>query len=60
MEKHGPILGTRDLEKIGEYNHRPIWRRNGRASRFELFKFTISDPVKPVLIQLTGEIQATA
>ena len=50
----------RDLGKIGEYNHRPIWRRNGRASRFELFKFTISDPVKPVLIQLTGEIQATA
>ena len=50
----------RSIGKIGEYRHRPIWRRNGRASRFELFRFTVSDPVKPVLIQLTGNIQATA
>lgn len=48
----------RSMGKIGEHNHRAIWRRNGRASRFELFKFTMSDPVKPVLIQLTAKIES--
>jgi hypothetical protein len=48
----------RSMGKIGEHNHRAIWRRNGRASRFELFRFTMSDPVKPVLIQLTAEIES--
>lgn len=48
----------RSLGKIGEFDHRPIWRRNGRASRFELFRFTMSDPVKPVLIQLTADIES--
>jgi hypothetical protein len=50
----------RKLGKIGEFNHRAIWRRNGRAARFELFRFTMSDPVKPVLIQLTAEVEAVA
>ncbi len=50
----------RKIGKIGEYDKRAIWRRNGRASRFELFKFTLSDPVKPVLIQLTADIEAAA
>jgi len=49
----------RSLGRIGEYDHRCIWRRNGRASRFELFRFTMSDPVKPVLIQLTASIEAS-
>ena len=48
----------RSMGKIGEHSHRAIWRRNGRASRFELFRFTMSDPVKPVLIQLTAEIES--
>jgi hypothetical protein len=47
----------RSIGKIGEYNHRPIWRRNGRAARFELFRFTMSDPVKAVFIQLTADIE---
>ena len=46
----------RELGKIGEYNRRAIWRRNGRAARFEVFRFTMSDSVKPVIIQLTAEI----
>ena len=46
----------RKLGKIGEYNRRAIWRRNGRASRFEVFRFTLSDAVKPVIIQLTANI----
>jgi hypothetical protein len=46
----------RKIGKVGEYNRRAIWRRNGRASRFEVFRFTLSDPVKPVIIQLTADI----
>lgn len=46
----------RKIGKVGEYSRRAIWRRNGRASRFEVFRFTLSDPVKPVVIQLTAEI----
>jgi len=46
----------RKLGKVGEYNRRAIWRRNGRASRFEVFRFTLSDAVKPVIIQLTANV----
>lgn len=46
----------RSMGKIGEYNRRAIWRRNGRASRFEVFRFTLTDAVKPVIIQLTANI----
>jgi hypothetical protein len=47
---------ARGLGKIGEYNRRAIWRRNGRAGRFEVFRFTLTDAVKPVIIQLTANI----
>ncbi len=47
---------TRDIGRIGEYTRRTIWRRNGRAARFEVFRFTLSDAVKPVIIQLTANI----
>lgn len=47
---------ARSMGKIGEYNRRAIWRRNGRASRFEVFRFTLTDAVKPVIIQLTANI----
>ena len=47
---------SRSIGEIGQYNRRAIWRRNGRASRFELFRFTLSDAVKPVIIQLTANI----
>ena len=47
---------ARGIGKVGEYGRRTIWRRNGRASRFEVFKFTLSDAVKPVIIQLTADI----
>ena len=50
----GPI--SRSIGKIGEYARRAIWRQNGRASRFEIFRFTLTDAVKPVIIQLTANI----
>lgn len=46
----------RKIGKIGEFDRRLIWRRNGRMSRFTVFKFTLSDAVKPVIIQLTADI----
>lgn len=46
----------RKLGRMGEYDRRAVWRRNGRASRFEVFRFTLSDAVKPVIIQLTANI----
>lgn len=46
----------RSIGKIGEYQRRAIWRRNGRAGRFEVFRFTLTDAVKPVIIQLTANI----
>lgn len=49
---------TRSMGKKGEYNKRVIWRRLGRVARFEVFRFTLSDAVKPVLIQLTADIVA--
>ena len=47
---------TRAIGKRGEYERRTIWRRVGRAARFEIFRFTLSDPVKPVIIQLTADV----
>jgi hypothetical protein len=49
---------SRRIGKRGDFGHRTIWRRNGRAKRFETFRFTLSDPVKPVIIQLTADIAA--
>jgi len=49
----------RSIGKTGEYNRRAIWNRNGRASRFELFRFSMSEPVKPVFIQMTADIVVT-
>lgn len=42
---------------VGDYEQRLIWRRLGRAKRFESFRFKLSDPVKPVIIQLTADIR---
>lgn len=48
---------TRQIGRIGEYFRRSIWRRLGKAKRFELFRFTFTDPVKPVIIGATADIQ---
>jgi len=50
---------TRRLGKIGEYEHRAIWWKLGRIPRFAIFRFTVSDAVKPVIIQLTADIVST-
>lgn len=47
---------SRSMGKIGEYNRRAIWRKNGRFPRMRVFRFHMSDPVKPVIINLIAEI----
>ncbi len=47
---------VRSIGKVGEFKRRTIWRRNGRASRFEIFRWTMTDAVKPVIIQCTANI----
>lgn len=47
---------TRKFGKIGEYNKRAIWRRNGRFPRFCVMQFTMSDQVKPVIIKLEANV----
>lgn len=51
---------SRSIGKIGEYNRRSIWRRNGRVPRFEVFKFEFSEKVKPVIIKLEADIKGAA
>ena len=47
---------SRAIGKVGEYSRRAIWRKNGRAARFEIFRFTLTDAVKPVILQLNAQI----
>lgn len=47
---------TRKAGRVGESDSRAIWRRNGRASRFEVFRWTMSDKVKWVLIKMEADI----
>lgn len=42
---------------IGEYNKRALWYRNGRAARFECFRFTCGAKIKFVAIGLRADIR---
>ncbi len=45
------------IGKIGEYKNRAIWRRLGR-SRNRIYRTTISDPVKVVIVGAYAELEA--
>ena len=46
------------MGRVGDYNQRLIWRKAvGRVSRFVVFKFIMSDPVKPVIIKLEAQMR---
>lgn len=49
---------NRSIGKIGEYNKRAVWTKLGKFPRFAVFKFTMSDPVKPVFIKLEANIRS--
>lgn len=42
----------RKIGKIGEFYKRTIWHKLGRFPRWVVFRFTLSDKVKPVIISL--------
>lgn len=47
----------RSMGKVGEFKKRQIWRRNGNARRFEVFRWTVSAKVKKVFIKLEANIK---
>ena len=58
MSKNGKTYNAernRSAGKIGEFNRRVIWRRNGRFSRFVTMKFRISDPINRTIMKLEYE-----
>ncbi len=46
----------RRIGKKGEFGKRQIWRRLGRVPRTRVFRFTVTDCVKVVMIQLTVDM----
>lgn len=51
---------ARAMGKVGEYNRRAIWRRNGRSARFDVYRFTTAAPVKFAGLQLSAQIESMA
>jgi len=49
---------SRSIGGIGQYTKRAIWYRLGRFARFSVFRFVMSDPVKPVFIKLEASVKA--
>jgi len=47
---------SRSLGKQGERNKRQIWRRDGQLKRYRVYRFSMSDPVKPVVIKLDADL----
>jgi len=47
---------SRALGKQGERNKRQIWRRDGQLKRYRVYRFSMSDPVKPVVIKLEADL----
>ena len=45
----------RKIGKIGEYNRRVVWYRNGLFDRFVVFQFRLSGPIKSAFIKLEFE-----
>ncbi len=46
----------RGIGKIGEYGRRAIWYKNGSFSRLRVFRWEMTDPVKPVIIKAEAKI----
>ncbi len=42
--------GTRTLGKMGEYEHRVVWRRNLGKARVFTFRYSITDPVRAYVL----------
>ena len=58
ISKDGKTFGSerkRSIGKKGEYNRRIVWRRNGRADRFAVLKFKMTDKANRVFIRLDAD-----
>lgn len=47
---------SRAIGAIGRFGQRCIWYKNGRVPRFAVFRFRVSDPIKPVIIRLDMDL----
>ena len=47
----------RSVGKVGEYDHRVAWRRNGRSSRSEIYRFSYAENAKAVIRKVEATIQ---
>lgn len=47
---------SRSMGRVGEYNRRAVWYRNGRFPRFVVLRFKMSDPVRPVIIKCEAKV----
>jgi hypothetical protein len=47
----------RGIGKIGEYARRQVWRKQGYTLFSRVFRFSMTDPVKPVMIKLELEVE---
>lgn len=47
---------TRSLGAVGEYGTRAMWTKNGKFDRFMTLRFSFSEMVKPVILQLAARI----
>lgn len=47
----------RSVGTIGEYQRRIAWRRNGRAARFEIFRWEFAEDAKAVIIRAQADIR---
>jgi hypothetical protein len=47
---------TRSIGKVGKYDHRAIWRRNGRFPRSRILKFEYSEKAKTTFLKLEADI----
>lgn len=43
---------ARSIGEQGQYNKRQIWRMDGQFDRFRVYRFSMNDPVKPVIIKM--------
>lgn len=48
---------SRSFGKIGEYQSLPTWRRMGRIPRHRVMRFTMTDPVKFVIIKMEASAE---
>jgi hypothetical protein len=46
----------RSMGALGNYEKRVVWRANGRAKKYLLLRFLMSEKVRPVITSLTAEL----